>query len=69
MCMGCSRLINLKSTGKNLKELKVKMKTKVNLNKLQTFKIYNSVTKSPLININIYIYIYIYIYYKRSRTD
>ena len=54
MCIGGSRLIKLKSTGKNLKELKVKMKTKVNLNKLQTFKIYNSVTKSPLINIYIY---------------
>ena len=59
MCKGGSRLIKLESTGKKLKEVVSKMKTKVNFNKSQTFKIYNLVTKSLIV---IYIYIYIYIH-------
>ena len=37
MGMGGSHLIKLESTGKKLKELVSKMKTKVNFNKSQTF--------------------------------
>ena len=56
MCKGGSRLIKLASTGKKLKKVVSKMKTKVNFNKSQTFKIYNLVTKSLIVT---YIYIYI----------
>ena len=49
MGMGGSHLIKLESTGKKLKELVSKMKTKVNFNKSQTFKIYNLITKSSIV--------------------